>query len=222
MSLKSILSLLLIFISSAAPASLVIIDPGHGGNDQGAAYYNIKESDIVLQIASKIKQHLTTSTEAPKVFLTREKNNYVSLEKRIDFQGLSPLKPDLFVSLHANSSTLKSIKGMEVYFQTDKKNKTSLKLVDDLVEELKQTALVNQSLKASLLLQKNWSTSHSVIRRSGFYVLENSDVPSLLIEMGFLSNIEEARELQNSDHQADIAKNIAEAILDYLKTSQPR
>lgn len=214
---KSELVFIFLFaISFQALGKTVVIDPGHGGNDQGASYFNVKESDLVLRIAFKVKQRLQDQNQLKAIILTREKNNYVSLEQRVQIPLKAESRPDLFVSLHANSSNLKSIRGMEIYFRTDSKKTENENAVDQILADLKNTGLTRQSLKASQLLQKKWTMGPSVIRRSAFYVLEHSEVPSILIEMGFLSNPQESLLLQSDSYQNQIAENIAQSILDYL------
>ncbi len=216
---KSELVFIFLFaISFQALGKTVVIDPGHGGNDQGASYFNVKESDLVLRIAFKVKQRLQDQNQLKAIILTREKNNYVSLEQRVQIPLKAESRPDLFVSLHANSSNLKSIRGMEIYFRTDSKKTESENAVDQILADLKNTGLTRQSLKASQLLQKKWTMGPSVIRRSAFYVLEHSEVPSILIEMGFLSNPQESLLLQSDRYQNQLAENIAQSILDYLES----
>lgn len=205
---------LTLFIFNFSFAFEIIIDPGHGGQDQGARYYGKKESEIVLSIAEKIKNELEKNTDQYQVKLTRNTNQFLPLEKRIT-QG-NNLEKSLIISLHANSSTDKRITGTEIYFQTDKKQKQNLDEVESIKQDLYQLGRRQLSLMLAQDLKVQNIHSKTVLKRADFYVIENSTTPALLIEIGFLSNEIEAKNLSHPDYQLEIAQKIARGITDYL------
>ncbi len=192
----------------------IVIDPGHGGNDVGAVKNNIKESDLVLNIAKKIENIFHSKDQTIKVELTRSQNRYLSLDERIKNKS-----PDLFLSLHANSSISSKVSGMEVYFQPEQKIKSET-IKDAIIEDLKSIGKTDQSHLFSQKLKSQWNLSPSILRRSGFYVVEKTDSPSVLVEIGFLTNPVEAEKLKTDVYQTQIAETIVNAVLDYQKSIQ--
>lgn len=196
----------------------VVIDPGHGGSDSGAVQNKIKESDVVLQISKKILNLLEQKQPEMNVSMTRAENKFVSLEDRIK-KSESKQDIDLFVSLHANSSVSRSVQGMEVYFQPDQKKKSD-SITQTIIEDLESIGKSKNSLSFAQNLQASWNLSHSVIRRSSFFVVEKTEYPSVLVELGFLSNPEEAEKLKSAAYQSLVAETIVKSIVDY-KNSTP-
>ena len=195
-----------------------MIDPGHGGSDSGAVQNKIKESDIVLQISKKILNLLEQKQPEMQASLTRAENKFISLEDRIK-KNENKQDIDLFVSLHANSSVSSSVQGMEVYFQPDQKKKSD-SITQTIVEDLESIGKSKNSLSFAQNLQTAWTLSHSVIRRSSFFVVEKTEYPSVLVELGFLSNPLEAEKLKSAAYQSLIAETIVKSIVDY-KNSAP-
>lgn len=195
----------------------IVIDPGHGGSDSGAVQNKIKESDVVLQISKKILDLLQQNTGINTI-LTRAENKFISLEDRIK-KSESKQDIDLFVSLHANSSVSSSVQGMEVYFQPDQKKKSET-ITQTIIDDLESIGKSKNSLSFAQNLQMAWTLSHSVIRRSSFFVVEKTEYPSVLVELGFLSNPQEAQKLKSAAYQSLIAETIVKSIIDY-KNSTP-
>ena len=191
----------------------LMIDPGHGGNDIGAAKNKIKESTLVLSIAKKIEHLIQEKHPEIQIDLTRLQNKYISLDDRI-----KNIKPDLFISLHANSSISNNVSGMETYFQPDQKI-ISETIKDSIAQDLESVGKTKHSLIFSKNLQSHWQ-GPSTLRRSGFYVIEKTNFPSVLIEIGFLTNPVEAEKLKTNAYQTQIAETIVNAVLDYKKSIQ--
>ncbi len=216
--MKSFIFLLLfqlqITLSAQEKKFHLMIDPGHGGNDAGAVSHKTKESDLVLSLAKKIQTLISTTQSEIEVQLTRSQNKYVSLDDRI-----KNVDPDLYISLHANSSISNQVTGMEVYFQPEQKIK-SKNSIDSIVEDLESIGKTKHSHLFSEKLQSQWSLSPSIMRRSGFYVIEKTSFPSVLIEIGFLTNPVEAEKLKTEAYQTQIAETIVNAVLDYKKSVQ--
>ncbi|MDC7238335.1 MAG: N-acetylmuramoyl-L-alanine amidase [Sphaerochaetaceae bacterium] len=220
------------------PISTVFIDPGHGGKDSGAiASYDfnalIEEKDIVLDIALSLKEYLENELSNTNIILTRKDDTYISLQNRSEIAYKTPL-PDktssLYISIHANSATT-SAKGFEIF--TKMKNKI-IYLFDS------ETPVQNISLFANddlyTLNNKQYNTSFELatnilnkvtksfpniknrgIKSEDLYVLNVSRTTSCLVEVGFLSNEEEAKQLLDSTYRDTMAKAIGDGIIETIK-----
>ncbi|NWF74993.1 MAG: N-acetylmuramoyl-L-alanine amidase [Nitrospirae bacterium] len=222
----------------------IVIDPGHGGHDPGAIGPNgLYEKDVVLDIAFRIKKILMQDP-INEVYLTRENDKYLSLEERTAFANKKGA--DLFVSVHANASSNRQAKGIETYLLnwTDdeeamkvaaRENAISLKkmksmykqmdtvkvITDDLMRQNKR----DESIKLAHYIQKSLITNlderHNLgVKQALFYVLFGARMPSVLVEVSFISNIEEEKLLSQDSYRMEIAKSISEGILTYF-TSIP-
>ncbi len=214
---------------------LIVIDPGHGGVDGGAIGYNGSlEKDITLSIAKYLKKIINKSGRY-KIVLTRETDKYLKLRQRIEIARKNKAK--LFVSIHADSIQNSRIRGASIYTLSEKasdkeaeklarrENKSDLiGLNSDLDDEdsdvaqilisLVQRETMNRSLTfASTFinrLKKNEKVLGRPNRKAGFVVLKASDVPSVLVEMGFMSNRADERKLQTNKFK----RRLAEAFMD--------
>lgn len=222
----------------------IVIDPGHGGHDPGAIGPNrLYEKDVVLDIAFKVKKILMQDP-INEVYLTRENDKYLSLEERTAFANKKGA--DIFVSIHANASSNSQAKGIETYLLnwTDdeeamkvaaRENAISLKkmksmykqmdtvkvITDDLMRQNKR----DESIKLAHYIQKSLITNlderHNLgVKQALFYVLFGARMPSVLVEVSFISNIEEEKLLSQDSYRMEVAKSISDGILNYF-TSIP-
>ena len=226
----------------------IVLDPGHGGHDPGAVGpKNLYEKDVVLDIALKLKRVLM---EDPfnEVFLTRERDIFIPLEERTAMANKK--NADLFVSIHANASPRREAKGIETYLLnwTDdeeairvaaRENAISLKkmramnrqvdIVDVIKSDLIRENKRDESIKLANYIQRylisnlDNDTKHVLnlgVKQALFYVLFGAKMPSVLVEVSFISNPEEERLLSNDAYRTEIAKGIAKGLNTYL-TSAP-
>jgi len=222
-----------------AQALQVMIDPGHGGIDSGTSHSGIQEKDLVLKVAGYL-QTLLDGNPQFSVAMTRQKDQHLSLQERV--KKAENAQADLFLSLHANSNPDKRVQGTELYFQNslppdeeslvlaeqeNQSEKTSgleknteaieapskksdiLAIVDDLHRQYR----AKSSLKISQLLALDWP--QSAIRQAPFYVVSKTTMPSVLVEVGFLSHPEESQKLNTPKYQQEIAQKIYKAVLQY-------
>ena len=175
------------------------LDVGHGGKDSGAIGTNkTKESDTVLKIGMLIKNNLEQAFE--KVITTREDDKYYSLDYRSSKANKENC--DYFVSLHMNSSTNKSAKGVEVWVY-DEKSK---------VYNLAKNICTN--------LSKDMNTPNRGVKISkNFSVLRKTKMPSLLIEIDFISNSTVENSLKDDTYIKDIANSISNSLLAFVNKS---
>ena len=215
----------------------IVIDPGHGGTDGGATSSKIREADITLQISNRVYQLLKSDKQfAPT--LTRASDKIVPLFERSSIAKKS--NADLFISIHANSSPDLSAKGAEIYFQSQmppdeeslflasRENGTEVQSSDEdapkgdlavIIDDLKKNEHVyNSQIFAETVIEqwkKKLPIRHEPIRQGPFHVLVNVPMPSVLIEVGFVSNSKELTKLLDSNHQTQIAHIIYKSIKSY-------
>lgn len=234
---------ILVFIFYIPPAFAfhIVVDPGHGGTDNGAIYFGKREADITLQVAQELTQ-LIQQNDHFQVSLTRSNDQQLSLEQRVEFA--TQKNADLFVSIHANAANTSKAKGTQVYFQNslppdedalflanvenqnvikekrqnNTQNEPSKKAdLHSIVEDLQRQSRLHFSFRLAQKLAKTWKSENS-IKQAPFYVITKNQMPAVLIEMGFLSNPQEAKKLSLPDYQKDIAKKIYTAILQYKES----
>ena len=206
-----------LLLSLQSFAFTVVIDPGHGGQDVGAIRDFFKESKVTLSLSQKIQKLAEDQFDENilKVVLTRQKNETLSLQKRVDIAEAE--KANLFISLHVNSAPSSQVSGMEFFF---KKNESSeknnnLNPTETIVQSLINFGQTRQSLLFNHALKKNWTETRSIIKRAPYFVIERASMPSVLIEVGFISNLSEAKKLMTDDYQNKIAQSVINAIVDY-------
>jgi len=225
----------LLCASSRPPSPIIIIDPGHGGKDPGARAHHTKEKDLVLSFSKKLAQSLKKKVKA-QVFLTRSNDVFIPLEKRDEIANQRQC--DLFLSVHANASKSRQAQGIELYYLNRATDRASEKLAnreneyapqkldssEKILSDLLQAAATEESaelsgiMKASLKnLRKKYSVKKIETKTALFYVLVGAKCPSLLMEVGFLTNPEEVRRLKRPKFQKDFAETVADAIARYLE-----
>lgn len=219
----------------------IVIDPGHGGNDFGAIVKEknslFLEKDIVLLIAKELKKYLELKNI--KVALTRERDVYLALPERTNYAN--SLQPKLFLSLHLNYSENKKHRGYEIYVLSlkDQENKEALdeivkenmyipdELPDNVektVAELRARANLEKSLswskKLSFELKKSLpGSSKYPVKQGPFYVLYGTLMPSLLLELAYLSHDLDRILIQNSKKRAEFLKPIVELLTNELSNN---
>ena len=220
---------------------IVMLDPGHGGEDPGAiGYKKTREKDIVLQIARRTYNLLKKEPNI-KVYMTRNEDVFIPLKVRV--AKARSLHADLFISIHADAFANRSVKGSSVFALSTRGASSSAasylaqtqndadqiggvsrsgdKYLDNTILDLVQkTTLSNGVLLGSAILNrmKNVNKLHKPsIEKAGFAVLKAPDIPSVLVETAFISNINEEQKLKTASFQNQVSKAIVDGIKDYLK-----
>ncbi len=215
----------------------VVIDPGHGGKDEGTKGGNgLLEKELVLDIAKRVKT-LVEEKLGSEVLLTREDDEFVALEERTAFANRH--RADLFVSLHANSSPFRLASGPETFFLdfttsresmdiAARENASATKSVADLQDIVKTIALKDKrdesrdfAVKMQGALFKAQRATGAAKKNRGvksapFIVLVGAEMPSILVEIGFLSNKREEDSLKSSDYRQSVAKAVFDGLRNYL------
>jgi N-acetylmuramoyl-L-alanine amidase len=221
----------------------VVIDPGHGGKDPGAVSKNIREKDIVLNLGLKLGEYLRENMPEVKVVYTRDKDIFVPLHQRADIANRN--KADLFISLHANYCGTPSITGTETFvlglhrteenLDVAKKENSVILLEEDyssryegfdpnssesyIMFEMVQDEHLVQSINLAAAIQGQFKNrtgrKDRGVKQAGFLVLRRTSMPSVLVEVGFLSNSGEALYLHGSEGQALLASAIFRAVREY-------
>ncbi|QFZ92141.2 N-acetylmuramoyl-L-alanine amidase [Synechococcus elongatus] len=177
--------------------SIVVIDPGHGGPDAGAVGIGgIREKDIVFDISQQVASILRNS--GIDVRMTRTADIDLDLEPRV--QVAEQARADLFVSIHANAISLDrpEVNGLETYFYASQSG-----------ERLART--IHQSILSSISIRDRG------VRQARFYVIRRTSMPAVLVETGFVTGSEDARNLANPNHRRKMAEAIARGILQYVR-----
>jgi N-acetylmuramoyl-L-alanine amidase len=175
----------------------VVLDPGHGGPDPGAiGIGGLRETDVVLEVSEIVKKLL--SEKGVKVWLTRKNEVDLDLPPRVSFANRK--NADIFVSIHANASRGKrrDINGLETFYYRGWRGRLLAKRIQ------------KQILKVSP------GSPDRGVKQGRFYVIKNTSMPAVLVEIGFLTGKLDARRLEKTSHRKRIAYAIAKGILEYL------
>jgi N-acetylmuramoyl-L-alanine amidase len=223
--------------------SRVVLDPGHGGYDPGARVKGLNEADITLDVAQRLEK-LLLKKPGVEVLLTRRANVYVALEERTAIANQSAA--DLFLSIHVNASTNARAHGIETYFLNfapnpeaeaiaARENAGSSKTMHHLpdivraialnnkIDESRDFAAIVQSAMFDRLKKSNRQARNLGVKQAPFMVLIGATMPSVLTEISFLTNRQEARLLRTSQYRQAIAEALLAGISKYqtsLKAAQ--
>lgn len=223
---------------------LIIIDAGHGGQDPGAlGLHGTREKSVTLTFATALKDGLLR-TGRYRVALTRESDTFIMLPERVNIAR--KLKGDIFISLHADSNPRPEARGLSVYTLSEtasddeaaalaeRENKSDVLSgldlntadadVASILIDLAQRETMN---KASLLAERVTENLHPRVtalsnthRFAGFRVLKAPDIPSILVEIGFLSNAADERQLQSKEYQGLVVSSLIKALDAYMKNDR--
>ncbi|MCC6277050.1 MAG: N-acetylmuramoyl-L-alanine amidase [Oligoflexia bacterium] len=217
---------------------VVVIDPGHGGEDEGASIPHLKEKHLSLQVGLELRKLLQENPKV-KVIMTREKDEFVALDQRRELAEKS--KADIFVSIHANSSPSQKIKGVEFYFenqlasdeesqmlanrentssdgavktQSNEKGEVGL-IINDL--QRSQHMVLSEKLSASLMenFHRHTGTQKTRIRQAPFRVLK-VDMPATLVELGYLTNKQEAQWMGRPENHRKMAQALYSGLKEFF------
>ena len=214
--------------------SRIVIDPGHGGHDPGATAFAVSEAELVLDVALRLEALL--QQQGTEVVLTRRTNDYLSLDERTNIANRE--SADLFLSIHANASAVPTARGIETYFlnfalnrQAEavaaRENAASEKTMNSLpgiIKAITMNSKLNESRDFAVLIQRslvrglapsNKGLKDLGIKQAPFMVLIGASMPSVLAEIAFVTNRQEARLLKLPAYRQKIAESLLSGILKY-------
>lgn len=223
--------------------NVIVIDPGHGGKDPGAiGVFGTEEKNVTLAIAKDLKRYIEQKLNGVKVVMTRENDTFVELDKRGEIANEAGGK--LFISIHCNSMPKKPnpANGLEAYFLRPGRTEEAIRIAaqenaaikyendyekrykaydtDNIIlTSMAHSAYVKYSEQLADLIAQQVprvaAVSDNGVSQAGFYVLVGASMPSVLVEVGYLSNPSEERYLRSNKGQDAIARGIANAIVKF-------
>lgn len=201
--------------------NIVIIDPAHGGADMGVQLSrNTYEKDLTLTIGKLIEERLS-KIKVVKAQLTRSEDIGMTIEKRTE--TAKNAKADLFVSIHVNAGFGSMSSGYEIYFSGFKKPSSIKENSNEIVKDMVRNQYLNDSVRFAQIFQRNFSRvfprEDRGLRDAPFLVYEGLTIPSVVIELGFATNIKNKKKLTNRETQKTIADAIAKSIREYFAGS---
>lgn len=178
---------------------IIILDPGHGGKDPGTVKGSVSEKSITLKVSTQVKQLLENA--GAKVYMTRTGDTYPSLQDRVDFTQAN--YGEIFVSVHVNSAANASAQGTETYY--------AISTGDMYQEDIDLATFVNNQIVNNLNMKNRG------VKQEQYYVIRNMVIPSILVELGFLTNTEDHNKMTNDQYVKLFAESIYNGILQYYK-----
>jgi N-acetylmuramoyl-L-alanine amidase len=192
---------------------VIVLDPGHGGQDWGATVRGMREKDLTLAVARKVKERLERLGLA-RVLLTRSEDVFTPLDERVDQSLVGG--GTIFVSLHANQVRHKGLRGIVVYAfgkQPPAKTPIRRRLLMPLPPPSAESSRLSGELASKLVrFLRGDGFRVEPPARADYYVLKNPSLPSILVEMGYLSNPKEAAQLDDPRYQDRLADSLARSL----------
>jgi len=217
----------------------IVLDPGHGGHDTGTIGPDgLREKDLVLDVAKRLGA-LISARMGSEVVYTRSDDTFIPLERRTEIANES--KADLFLSIHANSSTLRTAAGVETYYLNFTTSKAALDLaarenagsektiyelqdllekiaLKDKVEESREFASRIESALYTLSVKTNSHAKDRGVKKAPFVVLIGASMPSVLAEIGFISNAHDENTMKRAEYRQRIAEALYKGVSGYANT----
>ncbi|MDD9899189.1 MAG: N-acetylmuramoyl-L-alanine amidase [Candidatus Melainabacteria bacterium] len=173
--------------------TVVVLDAGHGGYDSGAVYGGYNEKDITLSITHKVKDYLEAA--GIKVYMVRTEDRFISLAERVEVTNA--VDPKIFVSIHVNALiTNPEMQGLQTYYYSSTGKRLG--------------AVIHKQLLGDI------GMPDGRIRHANFWVTKYTKAPSVLLELGFMTNAQERKKLVKDSYQDELAKSVAKGVVKYL------
>jgi N-acetylmuramoyl-L-alanine amidase len=227
----------LAFADAAPRRHTVVIDAGHGGHDPGAVSSWAHEKEIVLDVALRLKALL--EAEGVHVILTRGDDTFLTLQERSTF---ATTDRNVFVSIHANSAESSNAQGIETWVfgrpldpalierAIDEngggdvgatRTQEAASIANDIAGDILREMQLNYSMALADLVQARLVSATGAtdrgVRQNLFYVIRNSRIPAILVELGFVSNPDEGAQLAEAAYRATLADALADGVLTFLR-----
>lgn len=238
MKLKRSILLILLSLFLLGNKPVIVIDPGHGGVEEGAkGVTGALEKDVVLNISLELEKLLKAKSKITPV-LTRKTDLDISLAERTKIANSN--KADLFISIHANASVTKKLSGAEIYYLDNTDDHASLKLaarenasfakgnqsdLDFILSDLIQTGKLDESISLAHYLQNSLvqtvrkaypELKDLGVKKAPFYVLVGAHMPCVLVEVSFIDHKKEGKLLADPKYQKLIAAALYEGVIKFI------
>ncbi len=219
----------------------IIVDPGHGGKDSGAVgthtisgkQIKVVEKDIALKVSKDLSARLSASYPDKRIIMTRTDDTYPTLEKRVAEAHSVPLKDNeaiVFVSIHANASFNKNARGYEVWYLSPEYRRTVIDKdkygestdVVDILNLMMEEEFTTESIMIARSIMNQFD--HTIgkygpsrgIKAEEWFVVRNARMPSVLVELGFVSNPEDAKLMSDPEYLKKLSDALYKGIVDFV------
>jgi len=229
-------------LKSHYSVAAILIDPGHGGKDPGAigehqvgsAKLRVVEKDIALSVARKLHAKLKEAFPERKILITRGGDSYPSLEDRVEMANSVELTANeaiIYVSIHANAAFNKNARGFEVWYLNPEYRRKLVEpgapggpsddiapILNAMLEEefTTESIILARSLVGSLQASLGDASPNRGVKAEEWFVVRNARMPSVLVEMGYITNLEEAKLLATEDYLRRIAEGLYNGIAEFI------
>ena len=229
--------------------AVIFIDPGHGGKDPGANYIfstkdgeiDVREKDIVLDVSMRLKKLLQDSYPFKKILISRDTDSFLELEERSEMANSIALRDNeaiVFISIHANAAFKKTTKGFEVWIlppeyqrelidesELDNSSRDILPILNSMreIEYSTESILLAQEILTGLEERIGHLSPNRGLREEEWFVVRNSKMPAVLIELGFITNRDEALNMLEDVYLQKLAEGIYNGVnrfIDQFETSR--
>jgi len=228
--------------SSGYRVAAVIIDPGHGGKDPGAVFTHtvngsakpVRESDITLAASRMLKDMLTAKFPDKRILMTRERDIFLALEERTAIANSVPVRDNeaiIFISIHANYAANRNARGFEVWHIKPNNRRDILdesrfpdadlrRILNLLTEESfrSESVMVARSILDGLQSAVGGSMPNRGLRAENWFVVRRSNMPAVLVELGFVSNREDAMMMTGDPGLRRLMGGVYDGVVDFVGT----
>lgn len=220
----------------------IVLDPGHGGHDPGAiGQKGLREKEVVLKVGLYMKEILSKRLDRVKIVMTRQKDEFISLQERAKIANrlVSKDLSGIFLSIHANASLNKKARGTETFVlsptASDDEARAVAAMENGVIETRKEETSLNriltrmlsyeyirESIQLSAFIQQGYAQElkapvhNKAIKKARFIVLEETFMPAVLTEIGFITNREEEKKLRTEAYQRKVAEVIADGVCKFI------
>jgi len=216
----------------ARPIQMIVLDAGHGGHDPGASHHGLREKDLNLDIVRRLRSAL--QAQGLSVTMTRDSDEFISLSRRPAVA--TRVNADLFISVHVNANNSRHISGIEVYYPRESQvnaqgslpprvhssevvtaNPTIRQILWDLLLSRSRNDSRRLAMHICRAMRSKLRVRCRGVHGARFVVLREARMPAVLVEVGYVSNPEEAQRLGNPSYRQAAAEGIAQGIIAYVR-----
>ena len=221
----------------------IFIDPGHGGRDPGTigrhevdgALFEIQEKDIVLEVSHRLTRFLENAFPDRRVVMSRDDDRFLTLEQRTALANAIPVAHNetvLFISIHANASLNSRARGVEIWYLTPEFRRNDLidpvrvgvsdpevlSILNTMREEeiTIESVLLARNILSGLYSEVGENSPNRGIKKAAWYVVREARMPSVLVELGFVTNRDEALNLADDAYLQQLAEGIYTGVLNFI------